>query len=531
MTSVPAPAPVTHFPDDPDMDRAYRHRWLVLTVLCISVFMVVVDNLIINVALPTLQRELDATTTSLQWIVDSYALVFAGLLLAAGGLGDRFGRKGSLQIGLVLFAVFSAFAGFSDTSGELIFWRGAMGVGAAFVFPATLAIITNLFVDPIERAKAIGVWSGVSGAAVAFGPVTGGFLLEHFWWGSVFFINVPIVAIALVLGARFVPRSRSAEQGRLDGVGFLLSTAAIGVLVFTVIEAPHWGWTSAATLGGFVFAASSLAAFVVWELRVEHPLLDVRVFRNLRFSAATSAIGIAFFVLFGFTFLVTQYFQFVRGYDTLSAGLHTLPFAVGAGATAPVAARLALRFGTKKVVTAGLLNMSIGLVIISQQDADAAYWGPVVISMLFLANGLALVTSPSTDAVMGELPLDRAGVGSAVNDTSREVGGTLGVAVVGSVFVSLYGPDVLDRLGETPGLVENIPADALLAAQDSVAAAFAVSEQAPAAFVDTIREAASGAFMGAFGTACLVGAGAALAGAALAARYLPARSASHQRTT
>ncbi|MFM8390361.1 MAG: MFS transporter, partial [Actinomycetota bacterium] len=230
--------------------RVRERRWLILAVLCLSLFLVVVDNLIVNVALPTLQRELDASVTSLQWIVDAYALVFACLLLAGGGLGDRWGRKLSLQIGLVLFAVFSAFAAFAGSATSLIVWRGAMGIGAALVFPATLAIITNLFVDPVERAKAIGLWSAVSGMAVAFGPVAGGFLLEHFWWGSVFLINLPIVAVALVAGAVLVPESKAAESGRIDTVGLVLSFVGIAALVFTVIESPHWAGGACAPTSG-----------------------------------------------------------------------------------------------------------------------------------------------------------------------------------------------------------------------------------------------------------------------------------------
>lgn len=267
--------------------RAYERRWLVLGILSASVFLVVVDNLIVNVALPTLQRELDASVTSLQWIVDAYALVFAGLLLAGGALGDRWGRKRTLQVGLVLFAIFSGFGAFADSSSSLIVWRGAMGIGAALVFPATHAIITNLFIDPVERAKAIGLWSAVSGMAVAFGPVAGGFLLKHFWWGSVFLVNIPIVAIALLVGHFLVPESREPHQGRFDLVGLVLSVVGVGALVFTVIESPHWGWGSGESIAGFGLAAVTLVVFVRYEARRRDPLLDVTFFRNARFSAAT----------------------------------------------------------------------------------------------------------------------------------------------------------------------------------------------------------------------------------------------------
>ncbi len=509
-------------------EQVYARRWLILAILSVSVFLVVVDNLIINVALPTLQRELNASTTSLQWIVDSYALVFAGLLLAGGGIGDRYGRKPVLQLGLVLFAICSGIAAFTDSSGSLIFWRGAMGIGAALVFPATLAIITNIFIDPIERAKAIGLWSAVSGMAVAFGPVAGGFMLEHFWWGSVFLINIPIVAIALLIGSRIIPNSKNENAHSLDKTGFLLSVIAISALVFTVIESPHWGWGSLESNAGFVIAALALVLFVRVEMSKDEPLLEVSFFKSARFSAATGSIGIAFFCLFGFTFLVTQYFQFVRGYDTLSAGIHTIPFAVGAGVTAPFAARAALKFGTKRVVALGLLNMCLGFIVASRMDANSSYWGHVVIGMVLMANGLSLVTSPSTESVMGSLPREKAGVGSAVNDIAREVGGTLGVAVVGSVFVSLYTPKLIERFTALPGLVDALPSGAYEAAQDSVGAAYFVAQQSPAEAQSAVLTAVSDSFMHGFSTACLVTAGMALVGSVFALKFLPARADSPQ---
>jgi EmrB/QacA subfamily drug resistance transporter len=441
--------------------------------------------------------------------------------LAFGGLGDRFGRKGAMQVGLVAFMACSVWASFATSTATLIIARGAMGIGAAAVFPATLAILIDVFRDPIERAKAIGVWSAVSGMAVAFGPISGGFLLEHFYWGSVFLVNVPIVIIALVLGAVFIPTSKDPNPHGLDFPGLALSIGMVGLLVYTVIEGPHRGWTSVATLSSFAGSLVLLAAFIKRELSTSEPLLDVRVFRNARLSAATGSIGIAFFVLFGFTFLVTQYFQFVRGYSTLSAGVHTLPFALGAGVTAPIAARLALKFGTKRIVSLGLTNMAIGLIIIGTAEADTAYWGPVIISMLFLANGLALVTSPATDAVMGELPREKAGIGSAVNDVSREVGGTLGVAISGSVFASLYGP----KLGELVAKF-NMPAEAVALAKESAGAGFAVAEMSPTPeAAAAVRQAVSEAFMHGFHTACFTGAGVALFGALFALKFLPARRA------
>jgi EmrB/QacA subfamily drug resistance transporter len=495
-----------------------RRRWAILAVLSLSVFLVVVDNTIVNVALPTLSRELDASTSQLQWIVDSYSLVFAGLLLAFGSLGDRLGRKGALQLGLGLFAITSVLAAFSGSAAQLIAARAAMGIGAALVFPATLAILTNVFTDPTERAKAIGIWSAVAGLAVALGPVSGGFLLEHFWWGSVFLVNVPIVAVTLIAGRRLLPTSRDPHAGRLDPVGLLSSVVAIALLVYTVIEAPKAGWLSAPTVLGFALAFSALAAFVIWERRRPDAMLDVRIFSNPRFTAASVAVAVAFFALFGFIFLITQYFQVVRGYSTLSAGVHTLPFAVGAAVTAPIAARLALRFGPKVVVSTGLTSMALGFLWASTFDAGTAFWGPVVGSMMLLSVGLTLTTAPATESIMGSLPKEKAGVGSAVNDTTRELGGTLGVAVIGSAFSSVYGPRVTDLLSGT-----GVPASAVAAARESVVAASEVAQQAPAGSRAGILDAARSAFLDGMAAGTRIAALAALVGVVLALAFLPGR--------
>jgi len=420
----------------------------------------------------------------------------------------------------VAFVACSVWASFADSTGALIMARGAMGIGAAAIFPATLAIVIDVFRDPVERAKAIGVWSAVSGMAVAFGPISGGILLEHFYWGSVFLVNLPVGIIALTLGAFLIPSSKDPNPRAIDMKGFILSIAMVGLLVFTVIEGPHQGWMSFRTLASFAATILLFALFILCELKTEEPLLDVRVFRNPRISAATGSISAAFFVLFGFTFLVTQYFQFVRGYSTLSAGLHTLPFAFGAGITAPIAARLALKFGTKRVVAHGLLNMSIGLVIMGFCGANAPYWGPVVIAMLFLASGLGLVTSPATDAVMGSLPAERAGIGSAINDVGREVGGTLGVAISGSVFASLYGPKIVELISNF-----GLPEDVVAIAKQSAGAGFAVAEMAPTPeAAEAIRGAVSEAFMHGFHAASFTGAGVALVGSLCAWKFLPARN-------
>jgi EmrB/QacA subfamily drug resistance transporter len=498
---------------------ASRRRWWVLAVLCLSVLLVVVDNTIVNVALPTISRRLSASTQDLQWVVDAYSLVFASLLLVGGNLGDRLGRRRILQAGLVVFAVTSACAAVSGAIGELIGARAAMGAAAALIYPATLALLTSTFTDARERATAIGVWSAVSGLGVAIGPVSGGLLLRHFSWSSVFWVSVPVAAIALVAGAWLLPESRDDEAGRFDPVGALLSVAGVGLLVWTVIEAPTHGWASSATLGGFAGSAAILAWFARCQARRPDPMLDVRLFTNARFSAASGAIALAFFGLFGFIFLITQYFQLVHGYDPLKAGVATLPFAVVTGAVSPAAIAVMKRIGTKIVVAGGLLIMSAGFAVAANLRVDSAYWGPVIVSMTLIAAGLALTMSPATEAIMGALPPAKAGVGSAVNDTTRELGGSLGVAVIGSVMASVYRTHVLQSMTHL-----GAPAAAAAAARQSVAAGLTVAAHLPPALKASAAAAARQAFTGGLSAGSIVAAAAAALAAGGAALFLPARA-------
>jgi EmrB/QacA subfamily drug resistance transporter len=495
-----------------------RRRWWILAVLCLSVLLTVVDNTIVNVALPTMSRQLSASTQDLQWIVDAYTLVFAGLLLVGGNLGDRIGRRRVLQAGLALFAVTSVGAALARNTGELIAGRAAMGVAAALIYPATLALLTSTFTVARERATAIGIWSGVSGLAVAIGPVTGGLLLRHFSWSSVFYINVPIVVIALIAGMRLLPETRDPNAGRFDPLGALTSVAGIGLLVYTVIEAPRHGWASAATIAGFTGSAVILASFAAWQLRRPDPMLDVRLFKNPRFTAASGAIALAFFGLFGFIFMITQYFQVVRGYNTLHAGVATLPFAIVTGACSPLAIMLMKRLGTKVIVTAGLGLMSGGFLVAAGTGVDSAYWGRIIVAMVLMAAGLALTTSPATEAIMGALPRAKAGAGSAVNDTTRELGGTLGVAIIGSVLSSAYGSHVLTALTRI-----GAPAAAVSAAQQSVVAGLDVAAQLPPGLREVAAAAARQAFVDGLRTGSVVAAAATAAAALATLAFLPAR--------
>ncbi len=500
---------------------SHERRWMMLPVLCLSVFLVVVDNTIVNVALPTLSRDLGASTTSLQWIVDAYSLAFSGLLLAGGGIGDRLGRKGVMQVGLVFFGIFSAAAAASHATGTLIAARALMGVAAAFIFPATLAILTTVFTDHSERQKALGIWGATSGIAVAFGPITGGALLEHFWYGSIFLVNVPIVVVTLIGSHLLIPKLEAEKRHRFDTRGVLISTAGVTLLVLAIIEGPQWGWASVGTLACFVAAAALLTVFALVELRTEKPLLDVRVFTIPRFSGGAVSIAVAFFCLFGFIFLVTQYFQFVKGYSALSAGVHTLPFAIVAAIVTPIAAVVALKVGSRLVVGIGLLLMGAGLVTAGlTSKPDTAFFGPIIVDMVLLALGLSSITAPATEAVMGSLAADQFGAGAAVNNTTRELGGTLGVAVLGSVFASAYAPRIIRAFGPYP-----IPAGPKQEAHQAMAAALAIVHHAPAAVQPLLRASAFSAFGAGFKVACLVGAGVAVIGALYAFASLPGRSA------
>jgi EmrB/QacA subfamily drug resistance transporter len=499
---------------------ATDRRWKVLAVLCVAVFTINVDGTIVNVALPTLVRQLGASTSRLQWVVDAYQLSFCAFVLAAGSLSDRFGRKGALMTGLAIFGIGTAAGSFGTSTGQLIAARAVMGVGAAIVFPNTLSILSNVFTDRVERAKAIGMWGATTGMAVAFGPIVGGWLLEHFWWGSVFLAMAPAAVLAIVLVALVAPGSRDPAAPRLDTVGLLLSTVMIGLLVYTIIEAPVRGWGASGTLGGFGAATAALFVFVMWERRVAEPMLDVGLFANLRFSAASGAVTVAFFTLFGFIFLITMYFQLLNGYSPFSTGVRLLPVAFSMGAASLMGPRLAVRLGNNAVVGTGLALMAVGFAWISRSSAHTPYI-EIVGQMLVTAGGMGLATAPATEAIMGVVPKEKAGVGSAVNDATREFGGTLGVAVIGSVFASLY----IHTL-QTSRAAAAVPAALLARSKESLGAALAGARQLapnnPHA-ASLLTDAAHRAFFDGFKVACLVAAGVALAGAAFVAVALPAR--------
>ena len=497
-----------------------KHKPLILISLLLAAFAINLDTTIVNVALPTLVRELHASNSQLQWVVDAFNLLFAGSVLAAGSLSDRFGRKGMLLAGLSVFGLASLAGGLTDSAGALIAARSVMGVGAAMVFPSTLSLISHVFTERGERARAIGLWGAITGVAIALGPIVGGWLLEAFDWRSIFFAMAPIAAIAGVLAARYVPTSRDPQAPRTDRPGFALSTAIVGLLVYTIIEAPNHGWGSARTLGSLALMAVLAAAFVAWERRTEQPMLDLSLFRNPRFTAASASVAISFFALSGFIFLVTQYFQFLKGYGPLSTGVRLLPVASFVAISSIVGARLAVRLGTKLVVASGLFLMAAFYLWVTTAAAGTGY-GTIAAQMVVLGTGMGLTSAPATEAIMGVVPKAKAGVGSAVNDATRLLGGTLGVAVLGSVYASLYA----SRL--TAALPSGLPATAARPAHESVGAALTAASKLGSTghpvLASAVHDAASAAFFSGFHAADLVSAGVAAAGAVMALWLLPAQ--------
>jgi EmrB/QacA subfamily drug resistance transporter len=500
--------------------RPQPNKQLILVSLLLAAFAINLDTTIVNVALPSLVRELHASTTQLEWIVDAYNLMFAAFVLAAGNLGDRVGRKGVLLAGLTVFGAASLAGGLGTSPRELIAARAVMGLGAALIFPATLSLLTNVFTERRERARAIGLWGASTGVGIAVGPIVGGWLLEHFSWASVFIALVPIAALAAALVAFMVPTSRDPEAPPADRLGLILSTAAMAALIYTIIEAPNRGWGAGLTVAGFIGAGILFALFVAHERRMRVPMLDIRLFRNLRFSAASGAVTISFFSLFGFIFLITLYFQFLKGYGPLSTGVRLLPVATMVGITSVLGTRIAVRSGTKLVVTAGLLALAAGLAWAATGTETTGY-ATIAGAMICIGSGIGLTSAPATESIMGAVPAAKAGIGSAVNDATRIIGGTLGVAVIGSIYASLYS----SRLGtELPAA---LPASAASGAHRSIGTAFGAASEFAASghprLAKALHDAASAAFFHGFETAVFVAAGIAVAGAVMALILIPSQ--------
>ncbi|WP_431729230.1 MFS transporter [Verrucosispora sp. TAA-831] len=501
----------------PNENTGHPRRWAILAVLVISLLVVVLDNTILNVALRTLAdpvHGLGATQGELEWSINSYTLVFAGLLFTFGVWGDRAGRRRMLLIGLVLFGVASLLSAYAQNPGQLIAARALMGVGGAAIMPATLSIISNVF-DPRERGRAIGIWAGAVGLAVAIGPVLGGLLLEHFWWGSVFLINVPVTAIGVVLVALLVPESRDPAPGRVDVVGVLLSVVGLVTLTYGIIDGGEHGFGRPLVWATILGGLAVLAWFVAYERRSTHPSLDVRLFRVPRFAAPVAMIGLVFFAAMGVMFFSSFYLQLVRGYSPLQTGLLFLPFAVAQLVFAPRSATMVRRYGARAVSTVGLLLTTVSLAAFAFVDATTPIW--VVLVVFFLqGTGMANIMPPATESIMSALPREKAGVGSAVSNTIRQVAAALGVAVIGSVLAAGY------RTGIAPA-VADLPSGARAAAGESISGAYGVAGQLGPAAPQVIA-AADDAFVSAMHLSAVLAALVAAAGVVVALRWMPGRA-------
>jgi EmrB/QacA subfamily drug resistance transporter len=498
-----------------------RRRYVVLAVLCLGLLVVGIDGTIVNVALPSLVREIGASSSELQWIVDAYTIIFASFLLIAGNTGDRLGRKGCFVFGLVVFGAGSLLCSLVATPGALILTRGVQGFGAAFIMPATLSILANVFTDPSERARAIALWAGVSGLGVAIGPLAGGFLLENFWWGSIFLVNVPIVVAAIVATLVFVPRSRDEHAPKLDFVGTVLSTTGLLALLYGIIEGPTRGWSDQLIVGAFAGALLLLTAFVFWERHTDHPILDIHFFANPRFTAASVAITLVFFAMFGSLFFISQYLQFVLGYSALESGVGLLPVAAALMIAAPSSAKLVAHVGTKIVVTAGLALVAVALLLFSRVTVTSGY-GLIGLVLVIIGVGMGFAMAPATESIMGSLPPEKAGVGSAMNDTTREIGGALGVAIMGSIAAASYSASIVANPAYSQ-LVKASPA-AAQSVKESVGNAAVVAAKLPASVGQAVVAAANDAFVNALDNTVIVAAIVAFLGALVAFFFLPARA-------
>ncbi|MFE2941370.1 MFS transporter [Streptomyces sp. NPDC059255] len=515
-SGAPGAAPRMPAPRVPE--QVHRRRWAILGVLMFSLLIVVLDNSILNVAVRTIAAPaptgLGATQSELEWAINSYTLVFAGLLFTSGLLGDRIGRKKVLLFGTVVFAVGSALAALSGSPAELIGYRALMGFGAAFVMPATLAVLMNVF-ERDEQPKAIGIWAGSVGLGIAIGPITGGVLLEHFWWGSIFLVNVPVAVVGLIAMVLLVPESKDPAPGRVDPLGVLLSIVGLVLLVFGIIRGGELAdFTDATVLASLLGGLAVLAVFVLHEKRSSHPAIDIAYFRKPAFAAAVAAIALAFFALMGVTFFSAFYLQSVRGYSALQSGLLILPLAVAQMVFAPRARLVVDRFGARLVCAAGLVLVAGGLAAFALFDAGTPVW---VLCLVFFVqgSGMAHVMPPVTVAVMQALPREKAGSGSAINNTFRQVGGALGIAVLGSVLSATYRGGIEGHLGA-------VPAAARDAAAESIEATLAVAEKLGPAGRPLIGSAYD-AFLDAMHVTALGSAAVALAGAVVVALFLPGR--------
>jgi len=471
-------------------------RWWVLAVMSLSIFMIFVDNTVVNTAIPSIARDLEASTSTLQWVVDGYTLVLAGLLLAGGTIGDRYGRRRWMTIGMGVFGLAAVGAALSANAGTLIAFRAMQGVGAALVMPATLSILTDVFPRQ-ERAKAIGIWTGVGGLGIGFGPALGGYLVDQINWAAVFWLHVPVVAIALAGLLIVVPESRDSRARRLDVPGAVLATGGLLAIVYAIIQGSEAGWTSVEILGAFGAGASALVAFALVEVGSDHPMLPLRFFRERDFTAAVLIIGIVFFAMFVTFFFLTQLFQLVQGRSPFEAGLLIVPVALAMMVSAPISGVLVQRVGPRILLIGSMTAMIGGMLLLTQLDASSSTL-QVAATLFFFGIGGGLGMTPLTDTVMAAVPVDDAGIGSAVNDVSRELGGALGIALVGSIVNGIYRSNVEEALAG------QVSAELIDTAREGVGVTTVVAAQLPPEVAATLTSAANDAFIDAIGAGFIV---------------------------
>ncbi len=510
----------THAAQSESAMPGYATRWKGLIFIGVSLLVISLDNTILNIALPSLSNDLNANISDLQWIIDAYVLVFAALLLTMGAVSDRYGRKKALQIGLVMFGIGSLGAALSETTTALIVSRGFLGIAGAFIMPSTLSLINVSF--PLrERAQAIGIWSAIFGLGIAIGPVVGGLLLKLYSWHILFLINLPIIVIALIGGQRFLAESKDETAPKLDIPGVIFSSTGVFALVFAIIEAGVKGWSNPEVLGLFAIAFVLLAIFTFVESRTEEPMMPLYLFKNLSFSGASIAIAMVMFSLAGSLFFVSQYMQTVLGYDTLTAGLGTLPVAIGLVIIAPLSAPVSRRIGIKFTVALGIGVASLALFFMGTNYAVDTPYVIVALGQLLLATGMGLAMAPATNSIMSAIPANKSGIGSAMNDTTRELGAALGVAVLGTFMNSIYISGVQGSLKLIPGL----PKELIDIVSGSIQAAHAVANapEVPKLFGTLITTTANHSFVNGMTHAMIVGSIIMAASAVFVLIMLPSR--------
>lgn len=502
-----------------DENAGHPRRWWVLLVMSLASFVIVTDNTIVNTALPSIARDLQASNSQLQWIVDSYAVMLAGLLLVGGTIGDVFGRKRWFAVGLGIFATGATVAALSSGSNQLIAGRALQGLGGALIMPATLSILTNVF-SREERTKAIGIWTGVAGLAIGVGPGLGGYIVDNASWATVFWLHLPAIAL-IAVGLLVVPESRDPRPRRLDVRGALLGTAGLTSLVFAIIQGGESGWTAPVVLLSAALSAVALALFALVECRTEYPMLPLRFFKERDFTAAVVIIGLVYFTVAVTFFFLTQYYQLVQGRSAFEAGLLSVPCAVAMAIGAPLAGIMVKRFGPRVLIVSGMAVLALGMALLAQLDVESSTLHVSAIIFLFgLAGGLALV--PLTDTVMAAVPVEEAGMASAVNDVTRELGSALGIAIIGTAVSSIY------RTSLEQDLAGSVPPEALHSASDGMGAASALSNALPPEVAHRLMEAANTAFVHAVGQGFLINAALLAIPIVAGALLLPNRIRQHQ---